>query len=197
MQRRDINAADAPAPAGQYTQAVEVTGASRTLYLSGQVGIAADGSVPEDAEAQCALAWRNLQAQLRAAGMEIENLVKITTIVRDPADVAKVRAGRAAVLGTHRAGEHANHRRSQQSSLESRGGGHRSRLKGARLCRAAWTYRARSWPKVAFGYALPRYAERVEGMAPSVVSHTGDARPLLPIDRDALDPCAHSTSKIS
>ena len=28
MQRRDINAADAPAPAGQYTQAVEVTGAS-------------------------------------------------------------------------------------------------------------------------------------------------------------------------
>ena len=83
MQRRDINAADAPAPAGQYTQAVEVTGASRTLYLSGQVGIASDGSVPDDAEAQCALAWRNLQAQLRAAGMEIENLVKITTIVRD------------------------------------------------------------------------------------------------------------------
>ena len=53
-QHCDINAADAPAPAGQYTQAVEVTGASRTLY--GQVGIAADGSVPEDAEAQCALA---------------------------------------------------------------------------------------------------------------------------------------------
>jgi 2-iminobutanoate/2-iminopropanoate deaminase len=49
------------------------------------------------------LAWQNLQAQLRAAGMDIENLVKITTIVRNPADVAKVRAGRAAVLGTHRA----------------------------------------------------------------------------------------------
>ena len=103
MQRRDINAADAPAPAGKYTQAVEVTEASRTLYVSGQVAIAADGSVPEDAEAQCALAWRNLQAQLRVAGMEIENLVKITTIVRDKADIAKVRAGRAAVLGTHRA----------------------------------------------------------------------------------------------
>jgi 2-iminobutanoate/2-iminopropanoate deaminase len=103
MQRRDINAADAPAPAGQYTQAVEVTGASRTLYVNQQVSTASDGSIPNDAGAQCALAWRNLQAQLRAAGMEIENLVKITTIVRDPADVAKVRAGRAAVLGTHRA----------------------------------------------------------------------------------------------
>jgi 2-iminobutanoate/2-iminopropanoate deaminase len=102
MQRRDINAADAPAPAGQYTQAVEVTGASRILYLSGQVGVAADGSIPEDAEAQSALAWRNLQAQLRAAGMEIENLVKITTIVCDQGDATAVRAGRATVLGTHR-----------------------------------------------------------------------------------------------
>jgi 2-iminobutanoate/2-iminopropanoate deaminase len=101
MQRRDINAADAPPPAGQYTQTVEVTGASRTLYLSGQVGIAADGSIPADAEAQSALAWRNLQAQLRAAGMEIANLVKITTIVCNPADIASVRAGRAAVLGAH------------------------------------------------------------------------------------------------
>jgi 2-iminobutanoate/2-iminopropanoate deaminase len=102
MQRRDINAADAPAPAGQYTQAVEVTGAARTLYVSGQVGIAADGSTPEDAAAQSALAWRNLQAQLRAADMGIANLVKITTIVRNPADIAAVRAGRTEVLGAHR-----------------------------------------------------------------------------------------------
>lgn len=35
--------------------------------------------------------------------MEIENLVKIATVVRDLADIAKVRTGRAAVLGTHRA----------------------------------------------------------------------------------------------
>jgi enamine deaminase RidA (YjgF/YER057c/UK114 family) len=102
MQRRDINAADAPAPAGQYTQAIEVTGAARTLYLSGQVGVAADGSIPETAEAQAALAWRNLLAQLRTADMGIENLVKITTIVRDQADVPAVRAGRASVLGSHR-----------------------------------------------------------------------------------------------
>jgi 2-iminobutanoate/2-iminopropanoate deaminase len=102
MQRRDINATDAPAPAGQYTQAVEVTSATRTLYVSGQVGVATDGSIPADAEAQCALAWRNLQAQLRAAGMEIANLVKITTIVPNPADIPAIRAGRAAVLGDHR-----------------------------------------------------------------------------------------------
>ena len=69
----------------------------------------------------CAAAWRNCAPPV----MEIENLLKITMIVRYPTDVPKVRAGRAAVLGTQRA----NHRRSQQSDLqEGRGGGHRSRL---------------------------------------------------------------------
>jgi enamine deaminase RidA (YjgF/YER057c/UK114 family) len=102
VQRHDHNAADAPAPAGQYTQAIEVSGSSRTLYISGQVGIAADGTVPDDAETQAVLAWRNLQAQLRAAGMDIKNLVKITTIVRNEADIPAVRTGRAAVLGSYK-----------------------------------------------------------------------------------------------
>jgi 2-iminobutanoate/2-iminopropanoate deaminase len=102
MERRDHNAADAPAPAGQYTQAIEVSGNSRTLYISGQVGIAADSTVPDEAGTQSKLAWENLQAQLRSAGMTIENLVKITTIVPNPADIAAVRSGREAVLGSHK-----------------------------------------------------------------------------------------------
>ena len=93
MERRNHNAADAPAPAGQYTQAVEVSGNSRTLYISGQVGIAADGTVHDDAGTQAKLAWLNLQAQLRSAGMTIENLVKTNTIVPNPMDIAAVRLG--------------------------------------------------------------------------------------------------------
>ena len=38
MQRRDLNAPDAPLPVAAYTQAIEVAGATRTLYISGQVG---------------------------------------------------------------------------------------------------------------------------------------------------------------
>ncbi len=102
MQRHDHNAADAPAPAGQYTQAIEVSGNSRTLYISGQVGIAPDGTVPDDAATQSKLAWQNLQAQLRAAGMTIETLVKTTTIVPNEADIAALRSGREAVLGSHK-----------------------------------------------------------------------------------------------
>ena len=39
MQRRDLNAHDAPPPVAAYTQAIEVSGAHRTLYISGQVGV--------------------------------------------------------------------------------------------------------------------------------------------------------------
>ena len=81
MQIRHVNAPDAPAPSGQFTHAVEVTGATRTVYISGQVGTAMDGSVPEDATAQGRLIWHNIQAQLRAVGMTVDNIVKMVTIV--------------------------------------------------------------------------------------------------------------------
>jgi enamine deaminase RidA (YjgF/YER057c/UK114 family) len=102
MQRRDINAPDAPPPAGQYSQAVEVTGATRTLYVSGQIPAAPDGSVPPDIATQCQLAWNNIAAQLRAAGMGFDNIVKITTILPDHADLPASRTARAAALGERR-----------------------------------------------------------------------------------------------
>ena len=102
MQRRDINAPDASPPAGQYTQAVEVAGVSRTLYVSGQIPAAPDGSVPDDTTAQCQLAWNNIAAQLRAAGMGFDNIVKITTILPNHADLAASRAARTEALGDRR-----------------------------------------------------------------------------------------------
>jgi 2-iminobutanoate/2-iminopropanoate deaminase len=102
MQRRDINAPDAPAPAGAYTQAVEITGATRTLYISGQVPADTSGNVPDDLASQCRLAWANVIAQLRAAGMGPGNLVKITTILPDHASLAESRQARLAALGDHK-----------------------------------------------------------------------------------------------
>jgi 2-iminobutanoate/2-iminopropanoate deaminase len=48
MQRRDLNSPDAPPPIAAYTQAVEVTGATRTLYISGQIGQRMDGTISAD-----------------------------------------------------------------------------------------------------------------------------------------------------
>jgi enamine deaminase RidA (YjgF/YER057c/UK114 family) len=102
MQRRDLNAPDAAPPAGAYNQAVEITGAARTLYLSGQIGADTKGNVPDDVAAQCRLVWTNIQAQLRAAGMTLDNLVKITTILPDLANRAETGRIRAEVLGDRR-----------------------------------------------------------------------------------------------
>ena len=102
MQRRDLNAPDAPAPAGAYTQAVEITGATRTLFISGQVGVDSKGNVPEEVAAQAKQAWANLQAQLHAAGMTLDNVVKLTTILTDPGSMAESRRIRTEVMGDRR-----------------------------------------------------------------------------------------------
>lgn len=94
MKVRPINAPDAPQPAGGYAQAMEVTGATRTLYVSGQIPAAIDGSVPDGFEAQARLCWANVIAQLRAADMSLDNLVKVTIFLSDrkyTADYRKVR----------------------------------------------------------------------------------------------------------
>lgn len=99
MQRRDLNAFDAPRPLAAYTHAVEVSGATRTLYISGQIGQSIDGKIPDGIEEQSRLAWQNLEAQLKAAGMTFDNLVKITTILPDRKDVDAARAARSVALG--------------------------------------------------------------------------------------------------
>ena len=99
MQRREINAQDAPLPAGGYAQAIEVTNNSRTLYISGQIPVAKDGSVPDDFDSQCWLAWRNVEAQLHAAGMTLDNLVKVTVFLSSRAYALDNRRIRAEVLG--------------------------------------------------------------------------------------------------
>lgn len=99
MRRRIVNAADAPQAAGGYAQAVEVREAGRQLFVSGQVPVTADGKLPEGFEAQARQAWANLEAQLRAAEMTLDNLVKVTVFLADRAYALPNRAVRAAVLG--------------------------------------------------------------------------------------------------
>ena len=99
MTTRQINAADAAAPAGAYTQALEVTGTTRRLYVSGQPPVRADGSVPSSFEEQAELVWRNILAQLDAADMSAEHLVKAMTFLADRAFIAENRDVRQRMLG--------------------------------------------------------------------------------------------------
>lgn len=83
MQTRQINAPDAPEAVGGYSQAVEITNASRILFISGQIPVRPDGTTPPSFFDQARLAWANVEAQLKAAGMSLENIVKHTTFLAD------------------------------------------------------------------------------------------------------------------
>ncbi len=91
------------APIGRYVHQIEVPGSSRLLFLSGQLGMRPDGTVPDDATEQLELAFRNIVRNLEAADFGIEDLVKVTIFLVHGAvldeDMTKRRAAIDRVLG--------------------------------------------------------------------------------------------------
>jgi enamine deaminase RidA (YjgF/YER057c/UK114 family) len=88
-------------PFSAYSHAVEVPAGARMLYVSGQLGVARDGSVPEDFAGQAHQAFRNVLAILNAAGMGSLDLVRVNTYLTDSADIAGYREIRDNHLGPH------------------------------------------------------------------------------------------------
>ena len=83
MRTSFVNSTDAPQAVGGYAQAVAVDGARKLLFISGQIPVDRAGHVPASFSDQARLAWCNLEAQLRAAGMSLDNLVKVTVFLAD------------------------------------------------------------------------------------------------------------------
>jgi 2-iminobutanoate/2-iminopropanoate deaminase len=100
MQTRRINAVNAiEALGGGYSQAFEVTDPTRILFVSGQVPVDPKRQVPDGFPAQCRQAWANVEAQLRAAGMTLDNVVKVTTFLANREYGMLNRGVRRQVLG--------------------------------------------------------------------------------------------------
>jgi enamine deaminase RidA (YjgF/YER057c/UK114 family) len=71
-------------PASRYSQGVEVSGNARWLHISGQIGVAPDGTVAKGLEGQFTQAFENIGMVLAAAGMAKTDLVKVTVFVTVP-----------------------------------------------------------------------------------------------------------------
>ncbi|MBB5752504.1 RidA family protein [Prosthecomicrobium pneumaticum] len=69
------------APFARYSHGVAVPVGSRLVFCSGQLGIAADGTIPEGVEAQAELCFANLAAILGAAGMTLADIVRLNAFV--------------------------------------------------------------------------------------------------------------------
>ena len=89
---------------GTYAQAMEVRGIERLVFVSGQIPSTPDGHVPEGFYEQSNLAWANVVAQLEAADMTLDNLVKVTVFLSDRKYTADYRRSRDEVLGGRRVG---------------------------------------------------------------------------------------------
>lgn len=77
-----------------YVHAMEVREPKRLLYVAGTMGLDQDGVAGKSLAEQLDLIWRNIRAILASADMTVDNIVRLTSYLRDPAyaeDNAKAR----------------------------------------------------------------------------------------------------------
>jgi reactive intermediate/imine deaminase len=88
MRKEVVHTGSAPAAIGPYSQAIR---AGNTVYLSGQLGLdPATGNLREGVEAQTRQVLDNLQAVAAAAGGSLDDIVKLTLLLVDLGDFARV-----------------------------------------------------------------------------------------------------------
>jgi len=75
-------------PFAAYAHGTQVPAGAEWVFTSGQLGITADGSVPEDARAQAELCFAACEAILAEAGFARGDTVRINAFVTDRAHMA-------------------------------------------------------------------------------------------------------------
>lgn len=95
------NPQDIHAPLGSYSHQIEVSN-ERMLVISGQVGMRQDGTIPDDPYEQIDLAFDNILRNLRAANMDVQDLIKITYYLVGEFDTARRREIILSKLQGHR-----------------------------------------------------------------------------------------------
>lgn len=89
-------------PIAGYTHQIEIKDGERLLVISGQVGRTEAGTVPDDPVEQLDLAFENLFRNLRAADMDVQDIVKLTFYLVGEMDPARRRDVISARLKDHR-----------------------------------------------------------------------------------------------
>lgn len=90
------------ATGGDWVHAIEIRGPQRLLFISGTMGLRPDFTAPPTLEEQLDCVWNNLRAILASAGMTTDNLVRLTSYLRDASYADANAAARLAALGEHR-----------------------------------------------------------------------------------------------
>ena len=76
--------------------------AGNQIWVSGAVGVRADGSIPDNAAEQAEVALANIDDCLRAAGARAEHVVKVNVYLTDIGDRGAINPVRQRYFGEHR-----------------------------------------------------------------------------------------------
>jgi 2-iminobutanoate/2-iminopropanoate deaminase len=87
------------APTADYVHALELRDHGRLLFVAGTMGLDEAGAPPTTLKEQLELLWDNIRAILTSAGMTADNIVRVTSYLRDAADAEANGAARVAALG--------------------------------------------------------------------------------------------------
>ena len=70
---------------GDYVHAMEVREPKRFLFVAGTMGLDQNGVAGKTLAQQLDLIWSNIRAILASADMSVDNIVRLTSYLRDPA----------------------------------------------------------------------------------------------------------------
>lgn len=96
---KSINPPTIAPSVSRYSHAVEVPAGHRWLYISGQGGVAPDGTIEQGFAAQAERAWSNVIAALKAANMNVADLVRVNAYLMRAEDLPAYRSLRDRILG--------------------------------------------------------------------------------------------------
>ena len=85
-------------PFARYSHGVEVLPGQRFVRTSGQLGLAADGTIPEGSAAQAQVIFASLDAILTEAGMTRADVIHLSAFVTDRSEMAGYMQARDAWL---------------------------------------------------------------------------------------------------
>lgn len=85
-----------------YVHAIEVRNPQRLLFVSGTMGLDPAGVAGATLDEQLRLIWSNLRTILASAGMGVDNIVRLTSYLRDAAYAGANQDARIAALGERR-----------------------------------------------------------------------------------------------
>ena len=101
MNKQPVSTPDAPSAIGPYSQGIKANG---FVFVSGQIPLNPEtGAFPEGIAAQTRQSIENLRAILRAAGADLNGVVKTTVFLKDMNDFAAMNAVYAELFGTENA----------------------------------------------------------------------------------------------